>query len=241
MKTASFASPFCQNTNKKRVVFVLVIVTIAWAGATLVDVLIYAQKQSYLLSSFGCLDLWAILFDYDFTGKGVSLLLFDTKVFGHDTSLIAMKLIISSVYLLPSFFVLCCMIVQMINIKNTLLFNSETHGTSKEASVFHVNLTVFIVSIFFVICTSAYGIFFLVEFALAQTMTHWIEFVVKYTLPLANASFFPIIIIWRKKALRQRYTEFWKAICVFPVRLIQQISRRMSVRSGYQPIAKNGP
>ena len=229
LKTINFSCPF-YYIKKKRVFIAIALFTVTWAGTCVLDVVLYARKQSYLPSSYGCAEQWTILLDYDFTGKGLALQLFDTTLFGHDSSLVVMKLTVACVYLVPCLLVFVCMVVQMTYINKTLMVT----GTSRESTARHVNLTVFMVSTLFLFCTSSYGIFFLLEFAIAQSMTQAVEFIVKYTLPLVNAALFPVIIICRKTDLRKKYSEYWRAISTVPVCCRRKAYWRLV--QGYQPL-----
>lgn len=218
IKSINVAVPFHQ-LKKVGIVFVVVLVMVFWAIFCIIDVEYYANKQTFLPTSFGCEEHWIILEDYDFIGNGIALHLFDTSILGQNSRAVALKLMIVFEYMLPCFIVLVCMVIQIIFIRKTL-GNQSSMDTANQ-----VNLTVFMISMLYFICNSAYGIFFLAEISLSQGMTRGIEFMMKYTLPLLNAALFPIILICRKESLRRRYAGYWRAVLGFP-RLIRRRAMR---------------
>ena len=109
----------------------------------------------------------------------------------------------------PCAIILICMIIQMVYIKKALSGSDNPELNTAN----HVNLTVLLVSMLYLICIGSYGIYIL-PWNYKGSAMEWVQLTLRYTLPLVNAAIFPVIIILRKQSLRQRYKErvLW-AVC----------------------------
>ena len=194
MKAVNLALPF-YGLSKGRIKSLVIFVSVLWAFLCITDVFYYAEEQMFLPSSFGCKEQWTILSDYDFIGNGIAL-----RLFSRNMRSIVMKVMISVEYLIPCLVVLVCMVTQMVYIRKTL--GSHEGKVQGEGSARHINITVFMVSSLYFVCNSAYGVFFLLE--LDSRSLQGVEVLVKYTLPTLNAAVYPIILISRKRELRER-------------------------------------
>lgn len=204
VKTINLSAPFYQ-LEKVAIALSVAVAGVFWAGLSITDGMIYSDNQEY--ETFGCKEQWSILENYDFVGSGLVLEVDNADV------LFTKKMLAVVQYLVPSLIVLICMVVQMSAITNTI---ADKNTASQ------VNMTVFLVSALYFICNSAYGVFFLSEYTLNRKKTLSIEFLMKYTLPLLNAAFFPIILIWRKASLRVTYRAFWTSFLGMPRRLLRR-------------------
>lgn len=230
IKAVNLAAPFYQ-LEKVVIICSVTVAGIFWASLSITDAVYFAEKQAF--ASFGCKEQWDILEHYDFVGSGLVL---EVGELESSESLLTLKLLAVFEYMVPSFIVLVCMVIQMVAIKKTL-------GTRSKDTANEVNMTVFLVSALYFICNSAYGVFFLAEYTLERKKTLSIEFLMKNTLPLLNAALFPIILICRKESLRTRYQGYWTAaLNKFPTRL----RRRGAVRKSkdgqqYDSVARDDP
>ena len=224
IKSINLSAPFYQ-LERGMIAFIVVVAGIFWATLSITDAVIFAEKQEF--SSFGCEQQWNILEHYDFVGSGLAWELDSAEY------LMTSKLLAVFEYMIPSFIVLVCMVIQMVAIKKTL--GARSNDTANE-----VNMTVFLVSALYFICNSAYGIFFLTEYTLERKKTLSIEYLMKYTLPLLNAAFFPIILICRKESLRIRYRGYWTAVLGLRGKFRRQAVRRKDGQQ-YNSVASADP
>ena len=104
-------------------------------------------------------------------------------------------------YGLPSLVVLVCMCIQVYFIKKMAVLTLDTGD-----SVHRAHYTVLLVSLSFFVCTCAYTINVL---AYDHGTTYYISpgMVAKYTLPLLNCVIFLLILVIRRRSIRQRNME----------------------------------
>ena len=104
-------------------------------------------------------------------------------------------------YGLPSLVVLVCMCIQVYFIKKMAVLTLDTGD-----SVHRAHNTVLLVSLSFFVCTCAYTINVL---AYDHGTTYYISLsmVAKYTLPLLNCIIFLLILVIRRRSIRQRNME----------------------------------
>ena len=128
-------------------------------------------------------------------------------------------------FVLPPIIAMICMILQIITLhrKNRQVRNRNGSLSGPPDFSHHVSLTVLFVSILFFCCHTIYLIALVVWFALFgslrgddsmfsyQTQGTFVGLFV-VILPLVNAVLHPVIIISRKKELRQRYKQFFEAL-----------------------------
>ena len=117
--------------------------------------------------------------------------------------------------------VLICMIIQVKYLRRSVR-RTET-ATSMSDEMNHVIGTVLWVSLLFFICNAGY-ILVIGGWCIAVQITHlaydqsdqfWVNVgiglgITEFTLPLAYALIFPIILVCRKPALRDRYVGYWR-------------------------------
>lgn len=215
VKSFVICNPFSAYlVRRKYVIYMLAAGALLWLSLSVSDAVIYAQNQEYLISSCGCGEQWSILEDYDFIGNGFAL---DVFVKGERSTSLALKLIVTAEYLIPCVIILISMILQ-------LVYVSKTIQSKTDASQY--NITIIIVSTLYLICNSAYGIFFLTEFSMNHAMTRNIEFLMKYTLPLFNAAAFPVVLIFRQRDLKMQYLAYWNRMTGFVTKALTNVSVR---------------
>ena len=132
---------------------------------------------------------------------------------------------------LPCLIVLVCMILQIIYIKKALRESADPRQTTAN----HVTLTIFLISLLYLLSASVYSAFLLFElFFPGRTIIFLLDphvyvipvMVAKYTLPLLNAALFPTILILRKPELKARYRGYVGTVLHAPVSIFYYIRNR---------------
>ena len=128
-------------------------------------------------------------------------------------------------FVLPPIIAMICMILQIVTLHRKDRQVSNRNGSLSGPPDFshHVSLTVLFVSILFFCCHTIYLISLVVWFALFGSLRgedSMFSYKIQGTfvglfvviLPLVNAVLHPVILISRKKELRQRYKQFFEAV-----------------------------
>ena len=150
--------------------------------------------------------------------------IFDSAII--DISLLAIQ------FCLPCFIVLICLILQMIYIKKTL---GATEAPEQDTAN-HVNITVFLISMLYLISISLFSfrvlvanvqIILNVEHPFKLPFIFEMMMIAKFTLPLLNAALFPTILILRKPELRARFKDYVRILLFLPFSLVRRVCRRV--------------
>ena len=134
---------------------------------------------------------------------------------------------------LPCFIVLVCMVLQMIYIKKA--FGGHENPQLNTAN--QVNLTVFLISLLYLISVSLYCVI---------SFTVWINgknifplpilVMVELTFPLMNAALFPTILILRKPEMRARYRNYIAKVLLLPLIIYGKVRHLAQRTRGYTEI-----
>ena len=123
------------------------------------------------------------------------------------------------------------MILQIIHIKKALRESADP----RQASANHVTLTIFLISLLYLLSVSVYSAFLFYEiYCPVEVLILWYAseenmifmMVAKYTLPLLNAALFPTILILRKPELRARYRGYVGTVLHAPVNIFYYIRNK---------------
>ena len=174
-----------------------------------------------------------------FIGGGVVMRIMDLSFISSGTLYDSLTFILLSCeYVVPCGIVLVCMVVQMVYV--SVVFGS---GCKLRRSLGnHVNLTVFLISVLFLVCNGSFALcFFLfyiyqVDMELYDDPRYSVEMVAKFTFPLLTAALFPTIIILRKPDLRIRYKGYIAAVLSGLMFLCRAVRRMCTRNSGYSTI-----
>ena len=134
---------------------------------------------------------------------------------------------------LPCLIVLVCMILQMIYIKKA--FGGHENPLLNTAN--QVNLTVFLISLLYLISVSLYCIstYPLTNY-IDQILPIPIQVLIQFTLPLMNAALFPTILILRKPEMRARYRKYIAQVLLLPLTIYGRVRHLAQRRRGYTVI-----
>ena len=135
---------------------------------------------------------------------------------------------------LPCLIVLVCMVLQMIYIKKA--FGGHENPLLNTAN--QVNLTVFIISLLYLISVSLYFMttYPLIEYT-DQILLPPLRVLVQFTLPLMNAALFPTILILRKLEMRARYRNYIAKVLLLPLTIYGKVRHLADQRRrGYTEI-----
>ena len=139
---------------------------------------------------------------------------------------------------LPWLIVLLCMVLQMIYIKKAF----RGHENPQLNTANQVNLTVFLISMLYLISISLYC---LLTYPLGNYVDYLIPgpilLLVKFTLPLINAALFPTILILRKSEMRARYRNYIAKVLLLPLTIYAKVRYLAQRRRGYTEIRSNLP
>ena len=133
-------------------------------------------------------------------------------------------------YVIPCLITLVCIPIQAYYLRKSLSASAISQ-VSRESD--YITVTIILVSSLFVICNIpvfAYALYVWARYPVEEPLLN--EFV-QFTLPLLNGVGFPLIIILRKPALRDRFTGYILA----PIRLLTRTGSVLIARyRGYQEI-----
>ena len=134
---------------------------------------------------------------------------------------------------LPCLIVLVCMVLQMIYIKKA--FGGHENPLLNTAN--QVNLTVFIISLLYLISVSLYCMvtYPLTEYTV-KILPIPIQVLIQFTLPLMNAALFPTILILRKPEMRARYRNYIAQVLLLPLTIYGKVRHLAQRRRGYTVI-----
>ena len=134
---------------------------------------------------------------------------------------------------LPCLIVLVCMVLQMIYIKKAFV----GHENPLLNTANQVNLTVFIISLLYLISVSLYfmATYPLIEYT-DQILVPPLRVLFQFTLPLMNAALFPTILILRKPEMRARYKNYITEALLLPLTIYGKVRHLVQRRRGYTDI-----
>ena len=136
---------------------------------------------------------------------------------------------------LPCLIVLVCMVLQMIYVKKA--FGGHENPLLNTAN--QVNLTVFLISLLYLISVSLYC---MTTYPLTQYTNQILslplpfEILLQFTLPLMNAALFPTILILRKPEMRARYRNYISKVLLLPFTIYGKVRHLAQRRRGYTEI-----
>ena len=128
---------------------------------------------------------------------------------------------------LPCLIVLVCMVLQMIYIKKAF----QGHENPLLNTANQVNLTVFLISLLYLISVSLYfmATYPLIEYT-DQILLPPLRVLVQFTLPLMNAALFPTILILRKPEMRARYRNYISKALLLPHTIYGKVRHMAQIR-----------
>ena len=183
-------------------------------------------------SEFG---LFGFYFTINTIGQGIGFWFEARRYISDDTFILDSAIIDISLltvqFCLPCFIVLICLILQMIYIKKTL---GATEAASEQDTANHVNITVFLISMLYLISISLFSfrvlvadvqIILNVERPFKLPFIFEMMMIAKFTLPLLNAALFPTILILRKPELRARFKDYVRFLVILPFYLVLKVHR----------------
>ena len=193
VKTIHLSNPFYRLQT--------VAIKTALVVVPLLILIVCAADAFFFWKSFSSLDgkcalQWFYVDDITFIGEGVVLYI---ATLAYVQIYLDLSLCIQ--YGLPSLVVLVCMCIQVYFIKKMALLTHDTRD-----SVHRAHYTVLLVSLSFFISTCAYTIYVLVHHH-ATPFFISLGIVAKFTLPLLNCIIFLLILLIRRRSIRQRNIE----------------------------------
>ncbi|XP_063683719.1 uncharacterized protein LOC134818205 [Bolinopsis microptera] len=183
---------------------VLVVITLVGVLLAVGDVICWNRQLS---STSSCFQQWLKLKAVSYTGEGVAV----HFSHNHKQQSISGGIILHFDYSLPCLVILLCIMVRICSNKKAHVVGSE-YVQDTENWLQHSNLSVFLVSLLYLIYNSA----FVVVFSLAHVKRYKLKFLTKYkpllmtvkfTLPLLTAVLVPLIITLGKPALRMELKQ----------------------------------
>jgi hypothetical protein len=142
-------------------------------------------------------------------------------------------------FLLPCLIVFICTVIQMLHIKK--VFGRSENPQQNTAN--HANLTVFLVSLLYLISVSlfsCYTLLLVIPTLFSRSLTVKISALemglTKFTLPLLNAALFPTILILRKPDLKATYRNYAVKVILFPLTVWGKVRHLIQIRRGYTEI-----
>ena len=201
--TLQFLTP-SHRVNYTVLRVVLVVLTLVVVVLTVGDVICWDRQLS---STPSCFQQWLKLKAVSYTGEGVAVHFSHT----HKQQTISGGILLHLDYSLPCLVVLLCIVVRICSNKKAQVVGCEYERETEELPQ-HSNLTVFLVSLLYLISNSA----FVVVFSLAHVKRYKLKFLTKYkpllmtvkfTLPLLTAVLVPLIITLGKPALRMELKQ----------------------------------
>ena len=219
-KTIHMVNPF-YRINITAAKIALLAGTVWWVGVAVADNVVVYIAQRGRHHTHMCFKQWLYIEGDWYLGLAFLEYIFDFH-FDHIVFYNAPGI---AEVLLPCLIVLVCMVIQIIYI-----FKHLSHRSAS-----YVNVTVLMVSVLYFVCNAVYGIY---VFA-TDNMNNTAAILMQFTLPLLNAALFPLIVMARKPALRQRYMRFFSALFCFPRRLCRCLCRKPGVKT--QPGVETQP
>ena len=222
VKTINIINPF-YRINGLALRTCLALFTLIGFAIFVVDTWLWISDDLWLNKPESCrIGSWKALFRIQYLGLSII-----DKIY-ISAQLIPISLVFFE-FSLPCLIVLVCMILQIIYIKKALRESVDP----RQASANHVTLTIFLISLLYLLSVSAYSTFLFHEiisnFEISSIVYDGNKFpmmVAKYTLPLLNASLFPTILILRKPELRARYRGYVGTVLHAPVSIFYYIRHR---------------
>ena len=146
---------------------------------------------------------WTAIFSIRFVGQGILNKLSQSMLY---------SVLIFFEFGLPCLIVLICMVLQIVYVKRALSESADP----RQANANHVTITIFLISLLYLLSVSVYSAFLFYQIHDAQFNFQFVfesslcilMMVAKYTLPLLNAALFPTILILRKPDLKARYRGY---------------------------------
>ena len=134
---------------------------------------------------------------------------------------------------LPSLIVFVCMVLQMIYIKNA--FGGHENPLLNTAN--QVNVTVFLISLLYLISVSLYCLVtYPLRLYFLSMLRLTLQVLLQFTLPLVNAALFPTILILRKPEMRARYRNYIAKVLLLPLTIYGKVHHLAQRRRGYTEI-----
>ena len=235
LKSLTLANPF-ESFSKRGVTAAVWIGSLFWLAVAIADVVVVETTRSRL--GPGCSGFWSSTTeDLDYFELG-QFALDEILDFLDLTAFFVIRnipFIVANV--IPCVITLICIPIQIFHVKRSLRASSASNF-SRESD--HVSVTILLVSLLYVLCNSPLALLIFVELA-SDFDCVWkpespgcsvyveLRILAASTLPLLNAAGFPLIMILRKRSLRERYKDYILA----PVRALRRVRSRWQ---GYQEV-----
>ena len=146
-------------------------------------------------------------------------------------------------YVIPSVIVIVCMVIMMVFIKRTLV-TRENNPYLDSAN--YINTTIVMISTLFFVCNTTFTFMVILDY-IPGVVTgsdyrslYTILGYAQYTLPLVHALFFPLILILRKRSLRDEFKDDILEILHLPMYIVRKIgsiiTRCRRQQQGYETV-----